>query len=275
MLTTRPVQKVETRESVILESQGTKLFGVLHKPIGVSKAPAVMMCHGFAGTKVGRYRMYVRLSEALSEAGIGSFRLDFRGCGDSEGKFLDTTMEGQIEDALLGIKFLEEQPWVDAERMGILGRSLGGPVAVVAARKHGGMKSLALWAAVYHGDPWKQQFEEARKARAANPTGNQGPLLFQGHPTNPMLVVQLLAMNLDKELELLKDVPLFCVHSEKDEVVDLTHAELFRNLRRHVKAPSEFIKLLLSSHDFSDHSEQEQTIRDTVNWYVKTLGMQK
>lgn len=267
------VETVETRESIILKHRGCKLFGVFHKPITDRPVPAVMMCHGFAGTKVGRYRMYVRLSEALAKAGIASFRLDFRGCGDSEGNFLDTTLEGQIEDTLLGTKFLEDQEGIDKSRIGMLGRSLGGPVAVCAARRYGNIKSLALWAAVFHGAPWQAQFEQARKAREANPN-LKGPLLFQGHPTNPELVIQLLSMNLEKEMDQLKDTPFLCIHSEKDEVVDMAHAELFRKLRGLVKAPSEFVRLLLSSHDFSDHGEQEETIKLTVNWYRRTLDVE-
>lgn len=260
----------ETRETVTLNSQGNQIFGMFHAPVGLENVPAVLMCHGFAGTKVGRFRMYVRLAEALAHAGIASLRIDFRGCGDSEGNFLDTTFEGQVQDALKGLDFLDNHSLIDSTRIGLLGRSLGGPVAVVAARQYGRIRSLALWAAVFHADPWRKHWEQAHKERAALPTP-QPPLLFQGNPTNPQLFLQLLQLNMDKELNALRETPLFCVHSESDEVVDMGHADRFRVSREEAEAHSHFMKLQKSSHDFSDHFEQDDTIYETVKWYKQTL----
>ena len=81
------MRKIEERQSVVLENEGQKIFGILHRPIHVDSCPAVLICHGLAGHKTGQYRIYVILAEKLSEAGIASFRIDFRGSGDSEGKF--------------------------------------------------------------------------------------------------------------------------------------------------------------------------------------------
>jgi esterase/lipase len=228
------------------------------------------MCHGFAGTKVGRYRLYVRLSEALAAAGIASLRIDFRGCGDSEGNFIDTTFEGQVEDALHGLKHLTDESQIDSDRIGILGRSLGGPVAIVAARRYGLVKSVVLWASVYHGDSWKREWEEALSAQT-QAAKKREPMMFQGQPINPQLFLQLLKLNMANELEAISDVPFLCVHSEKDEVVDLSHAHRFRESRESASGASHFTHLRHSSHDFSDLTEQEETIQLTVDWYRKTL----
>ena len=214
--------------------------------------------------------MYVRLAEALAAAGIGSLRLDFRGCGDSEGDFRNNTFKDQVDDAMLGLRFLEQDPHVETSRIGLLGRSLGGPVAVVAARQHGAIRSLALWAAVFHGAPWRRQWDEARR-QGATVIDPAAPIYFQGHPMNPELFIQLLNLDMVQELESLHGLPLFCVHSEGDEVVDMTHAEHFRNTRQKASAMSQFIRLNRSSHDFSDRAEQDQTIRETVEWYRQTL----
>ncbi len=261
---------VEERESLTLISGGKKIFGVFHRPVTPQHVPVVLMCHGFAGTKVGRFRMYVRLSEALARAGIASLRIDFRGCGDSEGNFIDTTLEGQIEDALTGLQFLREHPQVDTDRIGVLGRSLGGPVAIMVARRAPDIRSMALWAAVYHGDPWKAIWEENAKKAAGTPAAS-GPFTFQGHLTNPLLFLQLLQLNMRNELASLSHIPFLCAHSEKDEVVHPSHAAHYREARNGSTALSNFIKLFESSHDFSDHKEQDMIIRETVDWYLKTL----
>ncbi len=262
--------QVEERESLTLVSGGKKIFGILHRPVTQQRVPVVLMCHGFAGTKVGRFRMYVRLSEALCKVGIASLRIDFRGCGDSEGSFIDTTLEGQVEDALKGLQFLREHPQIDTDRIGILGRSLGGPVAVMVARRAKDIRSLALWAAVYHGDPWKTTWEENAKKLAGTPAAN-APFVFQGHLTNPLLFLQLLQLNMKNELAALSHIPFLCAHSDKDEVVNPSHAHFYREARNGSTALSNFIRLFESSHDFSDHKEQDMIIKETVDWYLKTL----
>ncbi len=266
------MSRVEERRCITIDSKGHKIFGVLHQPITDRKVPAVLMCHGFAGTKVGRYRMYVRLSEALAAVGIASLRLDFRGCGDSEGDFVNSTLRDQVDDALLGLKYLEGLPGIDVSRIGLLGRSLGGPVAVLAAREAGHIKSLVLWAAVYHGDPWLKTWEETSKS-SKGPTGKPAPFLFQGSMTNPELFMQLIKLNMAQELDKLSELPFMCVHSDKDEVVAYSHADRYRQVRERSTARSDFIRLQRSTHDFSDHQEQEMTLKETTEWYVETLGL--
>ena len=75
--------------------------------LGLETFPAVMMCvmdslelrlEDTESTRV--------LQKRLAQSGIASLRLDFRGCGDSEGSFEETDLESQISDALLGLNYL-------------------------------------------------------------------------------------------------------------------------------------------------------------------------
>ena len=79
------MKRFEKRESVVWFFQGKAIFAMLHRPLQEGPRPAVLMCHGLGGTKVGRHRIYVALSEALARLGIAVMRFDFSGCGDSEG----------------------------------------------------------------------------------------------------------------------------------------------------------------------------------------------
>ncbi len=99
----------EKRECITLKNHDEKIFAIFHQPItlGNEKAPAILICHGFAGQKTGRYRLYVTLAEELAKSGVAVLRLDFRGCGDSEGDFVNTTLAGEVSDALKGLEFLK------------------------------------------------------------------------------------------------------------------------------------------------------------------------
>ena len=261
---------LETRDPVVLGEAGSRVFGVFHCPLVDHPVPAVLVCHGFGGTKVGRYRMYVRLAEALVREGIATLRMDFRGCGDSEGSFLDTTLHGQVEDALAGLGFLRSHQFVDSSRIGLLGRSLGGPVAVLTARADANIQSLALWSAVFHGDPWVQQWQEVLRFMEAQGKSPKA-LPFAGDLANRELIEQFFAVNMDAELAKLQHLPLFCVHSQVDEVVDAEHCRHFQRCREKTAALTQFVHLETSNHDFSDPKERDKTIQETAAWYRKTL----
>ncbi|MDO6963958.1 alpha/beta hydrolase family protein [Rhizobium alvei] len=142
-------------ETVIsFDVDGQKVIGTLETPDGVSKPPVVLMFHGFSGsrdelpvnnTKEGVFSRSARL---LSEAGYASLRIDFRGSGESGGKWADTTFSGQIKDGIAAVDWLKSNESVDAGRISILGWSQGGLVASHVAAARPEVKSVTLWAPV-------------------------------------------------------------------------------------------------------------------------------
>jgi pimeloyl-ACP methyl ester carboxylesterase len=140
----------DTRTSTVTLENG--VVGTLQRPQGVDmaeKAPVVLMLHGFGSQKDEVGNMYARLATALAERGVGSLRIDFRGFGKSDGDTGSTTIGGQVEDAELAYNYLKGLDWVDPERIGAIGFSLGGGVAMIAAGTHPDwFDSLATWSSV-------------------------------------------------------------------------------------------------------------------------------
>lgn len=267
------MSEYEVRESVTLENHGKKLFAILHRPLKITEYPAVLVCHGYAGTKVGKHRIYVTLAEKLAAHGIACLRLDFRGCGDSEGRFEDTTLEGQISDSLLALNYLAGIDGVDPSRMGILGRSMGGSVAVVAARRYGHISSLALWCPVYHAVPWKDEWDRAQSNAIAAKSAAKPTVHFQGHEASAALFQELFKLELERELAAVAHVPLLHIHSESDSVVRIEHADHYARCRKDVKTATRFLRLQESDHEFSAAKERQYTIEETVEWFQKTLNV--
>ena len=136
-------------EFVCFTNEGLKLYGMLHRPLAAEPYPAVMLLHGFTGQRVEPHRIFVKLARRLTEVGIAALRFDFRGSGESEGEFADMTILGEVSDAIAGFNWLAAQPGIDADRLGVLGLSLGGCVAAITAgRLADRVKALTLWAAV-------------------------------------------------------------------------------------------------------------------------------
>ena len=107
---------------VVFENEGQQIVGMLHAPDGAEGlSPAVVMFHGFTGTKVEPHRLFVKTARRLAEEGFYVLRFDFRGSGDSEGEFREMTLEGEISDAKASLDFILSQPGVDRGRIGVIG----------------------------------------------------------------------------------------------------------------------------------------------------------
>jgi alpha/beta superfamily hydrolase len=264
------MELVETRECVTLENQGEKIFGVLHRPLQLTKVPAIIVCPGFAGNKCGKFRVFVTLAKELAKAGIMVFRFDYRGSGDSEGEFQDITLEGKTSDTLKCLDFLANDPQVDNTRLGILGRSLGGAIAIVAARRFEKIKSLALWAPVFNSDPWKNLWESLRSDPKVDLTKED---ILKNLPLNmPNLefLKQFFHLDLQRELAGLTHIPLLHVHGVQDQIVNIDHAKEYETARSGLDN-SKFIQLQKSDHDFSDPADKALAIQETCQWYKRTL----
>ncbi|MCE2983892.1 MAG: alpha/beta hydrolase [Parachlamydia sp.] len=263
------MQKVEERESVVLTNQSQKIFAVLHRPLKGQKVPAIVICSGFAGNKCGKYRLFVSLAKRMAAEGIAVLRFDYRCAGDSEGDFKDITMEGKLSDTLLCLNFLKNHPQVDSESIGLLGRSLGGAIAILSASAFPGVKSLALWAPVFTSEPWRKLWETVKANPALLITKDILKHLPASFP-NMDFLQQFFKLDIEKNVAELKNVPLLHIHGEQDLVVKIEHAKGYKKARGEAEN-TRFIVLPNSDHDFSEASEQEIAIQETCDWFKKTL----
>jgi len=149
----RTAVAASTHQAVSFKVDGQRVVGTLELPQGIKAPPVVLLLHGFTGTRDElktppvKEGIFARAAEAWAAKGFASLRIDFRGGGDSDGKFEDTTLSGQIKDALAAVDFLQSEQAVDASRLSLVGWSMGGAVAsAVAGRSTRPIRSVVLWA---------------------------------------------------------------------------------------------------------------------------------
>jgi uncharacterized protein len=118
--------------------KGNKLCGVLVAPDNGSH-PVVILCHGFHSTKDNNTN--TRLHAMLKEKNIATFRFDFYGHGESDGKFEDITISEAVEDALSAIEFLKKKGY---GKIGLIGASFGGLTGLLTASKSKDLIFLGL-----------------------------------------------------------------------------------------------------------------------------------
>jgi 2,6-dihydroxypseudooxynicotine hydrolase len=130
-------------EKVSFPFRGIEITAYLRRPAGVSNPPVVVCLGGADTTKED----YLDFSNLCMERGLATFAFDGPGQGDT---FFKMKMIPDFEAAVMaGIDYLETRQEVDATRIGIVGRSLGGYLAPKAASVDPRIKALACWGVKY------------------------------------------------------------------------------------------------------------------------------
>jgi pimeloyl-ACP methyl ester carboxylesterase len=123
---------MERTEATFL-SDGDRCAAWLYEPSGEGPCPAVVLAHGFTGTRRDRLGPF---AERFAEAGILALAFDYRGFGDSAGAPADMVAMGrQLEDWAAALTFVRGLERVDADRVAVWGTSLGGGHALSMARR--------------------------------------------------------------------------------------------------------------------------------------------
>lgn len=109
----------------VVRSAGLDLPGVLYLPAGDGPHPGVLLLHGFPG-----YERNFDLAHVLRRAGFATLVFHYRGSWGAAGSW---SWSNVLEDAVAGVAALRESPYVDAERVAIVGHSMGGFAALHTA----------------------------------------------------------------------------------------------------------------------------------------------
>lgn len=117
------------------------IAGELYLPQGAAKVPAMIVHHGSGG--VGeRERTYAR---EIVKVGVATLVLDsFKGRGvtDTVQDQSAVTNNEMLDDAFAALKTLANHPRIDGKRVGIVGFSKGGSVALLAAHERRAARAL-------------------------------------------------------------------------------------------------------------------------------------
>ena len=158
-------------QGFFFQEAGQRLFGVLHRPApdGVSRATGWVFCGPFAEERGLTHRLMVEWARVLCGEGYPVLRFDYRGYGESEGRFEDVAVDDHVTDALAAVRELCARTGI--ERVGLCGLRLGGAVAALAASKLGGDHPLVLWNPIVRGPAYIEDLLREFIAREMTNTG--------------------------------------------------------------------------------------------------------
>ncbi|MGD8427100.1 MAG: alpha/beta hydrolase [Balneolaceae bacterium] len=129
---------MKSRKVEFLGSQEVKLSARIDEPDEGVKKGAVLFAHCFTCSK--NLNAVGHISRTLAEHGMGVFRFDFTGLGESEGDFAETNFSSNVEDLTLAAKYMEKE-WA-TPRM-LIGHSLGGAAVLQAAKQIHPVEAIA------------------------------------------------------------------------------------------------------------------------------------
>ena len=216
----------------------------LHLPAGDRPAPCVLACHGLSASKESdKYR---ELGDELPRVGLALARFDFRGCGESTGVERDTTIATRIEDALAVLERLAKHPRLDG-RVGLLGSSMGGVVALHVAKLRADATPVVSWNA-------PSDFTRLERPDASS---GLGPAFYdevaRGHyASTPSGIPRHLI-----------------VQSELDDVVPREHGA---TLYARAADPKSLVSIAGGDHRLSDPGHRRRAVEASRSWLLEFLA---
>ncbi|MCB0072388.1 MAG: alpha/beta fold hydrolase [Caldilineaceae bacterium] len=140
------------------QSEGFKIFGLLTVPNGDAPAggwPAIIFNHGYIPPEVYRTtERYVAYQDGFARNGYVTFKSDYRGHGFSEGDARSSYgTPDYVIDVLNATASVKQLPYVDADRIGMWGHSMGGYITVRAMLADPDIKVGVIWAGVVAAYP--------------------------------------------------------------------------------------------------------------------------
>jgi dienelactone hydrolase len=133
----KPYPYIEEEVSYENKQDGVTLAGTLTFPKTGGPFPAVVLITGSGPNDrdetIWKHRVFLVLADYLTRQGIAVLRSDDRGVGKSTGDFKTASIADFARDALAGVTYLEARSEINGGRIGVLGHSLGGDIAPLAA----------------------------------------------------------------------------------------------------------------------------------------------
>ena len=177
----------------------------------------VVLVHGFGANRGDPTTGLLGLARDLRERNFGLLLFDMRSSGDSAGERNSAGFYERL-DLLGALDYLADRG-ADRQRIGVLGHSMGGAVALMACSVPG--NAAAVVADSSFADLWlmirRAQKGLGRALKIVNPGMNAMARLLYGVEISEVSPAKSLAMS---------ESPTLIIHGDEDQIVPSAHAKL-------------------------------------------------
>jgi len=250
----------ETKRTEFQSAGGETLAAALdipHKPRAYA-----LFAHCFSCTK--DIKAAREIARALRAEGFAVMRFDFTGLGASEGEFANTNFSSNVDDLVAAADFLRET--YEAPSI-LIGHSLGGAAAIVAATRIPEVKGVATIGAPAEADHVAMQISEHRDEIEKK---GMATVTLAGRP---FTIKKQFLDDLEKQDVLacaarLKK-PLLIMHAPFDQTVGVDNATKIFVAAKH---PKSFVSLDSADHLLSDPADARYAASVLAAWAGRYIG---
>ncbi len=251
--------------------------------------PIIVVCHGFKGFKDWGFFPFV--AEVLCKKGFIVVKFNFSGSGIGEDlkdfsdldRFRQNTYSKEIDDLNCVLDELEKGRVCEKagylDRIGLLGHSRGGGIAMLKAASDKRLKALVTWNAISHVD--RRQFADdlpkwRRQGYIDVLNSRTGQLMPLGTAVlDDIEKNKKAALNIQKAAGRI-DIPFLILHGEKDESVPVSEGREIFEYSNQLR--SRFITIPNASHTFGvvhpfegPTPELKKALSETKDWFANYL----
>lgn len=250
---------------VTIEHMHGSLKGNVHYPPNFStedatKRPAVLMLHGLGGNRDEHNGLFIRTAASIALSGMIAVRIDVRGAGETGGNTESMSIETEIQDAADALDHMKELPFVDENKLAILGLSFGGLAGAICAARREDVKALVLWEAPHDMVATMKRLYGALAVKGVRARGYlQAGMLRLG----PCFFDTLEAIDVDQTIEHFSR-PVLIVQGVEDTIVPVDTAFVWK--RGLVGTDTKVHLIQHADHAFTQEAWAWEAIETTVSW---------
>jgi hypothetical protein len=257
------IEKISFRNS-----EGKKLGGSIYIPDGKDPFPAVVLIHGLTG---GTHEIKNRfMCDTLMNNGFVVLQFDFYDKPNnlSEPKIENTNVTQQVKTTKLAIDFVESLPYVNKNKIGLTGHSLGGMTVVLyAASKDSRIKALVVQSAV-------SQFGDSETIKKFEKEGIEKKGYVQLDKDWGSVKINYSFYEDGKKYDVYKEAekiicPTLIFHGDEDEAVDFRQSE---ELIKHIKIKDKKLEIIKGAdHCYYNKGTLHTATKLMTDWFNKWL----
>jgi hypothetical protein len=224
---------------------------------------AILLHGGPAGDKDGPEALYADLAKHLAEVGICSVRFDFRGCGQSTGRYRDMTIDRQVAELAAVRRFVDTKLKVSSVAM--VGESYGATIGI-RGLEAGYQAVVLLWPCIWLLDGAFESYVTPDKMRAAEADGY---IVEDGEEIGIDFLRELVEVqDVGRALRDFGSAPTLFIHGEADTEVPFAQSVRAAEL---VTGPTRLVPVPDGDHCLVEPGEREIVYRETVAWLREYL----
>jgi dienelactone hydrolase len=239
-------------ERVAIPYEGRELYGILRLPHGIHSAAVVVMCVGLDSTKE-ELDVY---EDIFLERGMATLVFDGPGQGEAE---YDMPIRGDYEVPVKAvIDYIETRADLDANRVGVMGVSLGGYYSARAAAFDRRIAACLSFSGPYS---WVEIFDGRNElSREAFRVRSHSRTMEEAHEKAKSLTLEGAAMNIT--------CPIYIVAGELDRLTPPANAE---RIAAEVSGPKVLQIVKGGNHVVNNRRYMYQT--QAADWMAQQLGL--